>query len=64
MFRATLCSSSGGQNCIYTASGIVTLCERPCSAPVESGLYYSKHVEVFNVVHILQNKGIVHQVGN
>jgi hypothetical protein len=26
------------QNCISTASGIVTLCERPYSAPVESGL--------------------------
>jgi hypothetical protein len=38
MFRAILCSSSGGQNYIITASGIVTLCERPCSAPVESGL--------------------------
>jgi hypothetical protein len=38
MFRAILCPSSGGQNCIFTASGIVTLCERPCSAPVESGL--------------------------
>jgi hypothetical protein len=38
MFQAILCSSSGGQNCISTASGIVTLCERPCSAPVESGL--------------------------
>jgi hypothetical protein len=24
----------------------------------------SKHVDVFNVIHILQNKGIVHQVGN
>jgi hypothetical protein len=35
MFRAILCSSSGGQNCIVTASGIVT---RPYSAPVESGL--------------------------
>jgi hypothetical protein len=32
IFRAILCSSSGGQNCISTASGIVTLCERPCSA--------------------------------
>jgi hypothetical protein len=59
MFPAILCSSSGGQNCIFTASGIVTLCERPCSAPVESGLqsvlnrYCSKHVEVFNVIHIL-----------
>jgi hypothetical protein len=29
MFRAILCSSSGGQNFISTASGIVTLCERP-----------------------------------
>jgi hypothetical protein len=38
MFRAILCSYSGGQNCISTASDIVTLCERPCSAPVESGL--------------------------
>jgi hypothetical protein len=38
MFRAILCSSSGGQNCIVTASGIVTLCKRPYSAPVESGL--------------------------
>jgi hypothetical protein len=35
MFRAILCSYSGGQNCIDTASGIVT---RPYSAPVESGL--------------------------
>jgi hypothetical protein len=28
MFRALLCSSSGGlrRNCIYAASGIVTLC--------------------------------------
>jgi hypothetical protein len=40
MFRAILCSSSGGQNCISTASGIVTLYERPCSAPVESGYIY------------------------
>jgi hypothetical protein len=32
MFRAILCSSSGGQNCISTASGVVTVCERPCSA--------------------------------
>jgi hypothetical protein len=32
MFRAILCSSSGGQNCISTASGIVILRERPYSA--------------------------------
>jgi hypothetical protein len=38
MFRAIVCSSSGGQNCISTVSGIVTLYERPCIAPVESGL--------------------------
>jgi hypothetical protein len=38
MFRALPCSFSGGQNCISTASGIVTLYERPCSALVESGL--------------------------
>jgi hypothetical protein len=59
IFRAILCSSSGGQNCIFTASGIVTLCERPYTALVGSG-----HVEVFNVIHILQNKGIVLQVGD
>jgi hypothetical protein len=34
MFRAILCSSSGGQNCIFTASGIVTLCEQPYSTLV------------------------------
>jgi hypothetical protein len=38
MFRAILCSSSGGQNCIFTPSRIVTLSERPYSAPVESPL--------------------------
>jgi hypothetical protein len=48
MFRAILCSSSGGQNCIVTASGIVT---RPYSAPVESGLQYldaeiSDHLDI------------------
>jgi hypothetical protein len=37
MFRAILCSSSGGQDFIFTAFGIVTLCKRPYSAPVESG---------------------------
>jgi hypothetical protein len=41
MFRAILCSSLGGQNFIVTASGIVTLCKRPYSAPVESGLLLS-----------------------
>jgi hypothetical protein len=43
MFQATLRSSSGGQNCIFTASGIVTVCERPYSAPVESGVSGALH---------------------
>jgi hypothetical protein len=36
MFRALPCSSSGGprRNCIYAASGIVTLCRRLSCAPV------------------------------
>jgi hypothetical protein len=52
MFRAILCSSSGGQNCIFTASGIVNLCERPYSAPVESGLQSSKRVTIPDAVKI------------
>jgi hypothetical protein len=37
MFRALLCSSSGGlrRNCIYAASGIVTLCRRLSCTPVK-----------------------------
>jgi hypothetical protein len=46
MLRALLCSSSGGQNCISTASGIVTVYERPCSAPVESGLIHYRIKEL------------------
>jgi hypothetical protein len=38
MFRTILCSSSGGQIVFFTASSIVTLCKKPYSAPVESGL--------------------------
>ena len=38
MFRAIPCSSAGGQNCIVTASGIVTVCKRLYSMPDESGL--------------------------
>jgi len=38
MFQAVPCSSSGGKNCIITASGIVTLYKQPYSMPVESGL--------------------------
>ena len=37
MFRAVPCSSSGGQNCIITASGIVTVCKLPYSMPVLYG---------------------------
>ena len=40
MFRALLCSSSGGlrRNCIYAASGIVTLCRWLSCAPVKKEL--------------------------
>ena len=40
MFRALPCSSSGGlrRNCIYAASGIVTLC-RSC-APIKKELFF------------------------
>jgi hypothetical protein len=55
MSRAILCSSSGGQNCIFTASGIVTLCERPYSAPVESGLQTFK-ILVFQSHRFWKNK--------
>jgi len=39
MFRALSCSSSGGlrRNCIYAASGIVTLCRRLSCTPVKKG---------------------------
>ena len=42
MFRAVLCSSSGGQICVITASGIVTLCKRLYSMPVESVLQMAR----------------------
>jgi hypothetical protein len=39
-------------NYVITAPGIITLCKRPFSAPVESGLQYcSKHVEDCNVIY-------------
>jgi len=41
MFRAVPCSSSGGQT-IITASGIVAVCKRPYSMPVESGNFRSQ----------------------
>jgi hypothetical protein len=47
MFRAILCSSSGGQNSIVTASGIVTLCERPYCT---SNLLLALHVTFISVL--------------
>ena len=38
MFRAVLCSSSGGQIVLLQHPGIVTLCKQPYSMQVESGL--------------------------
>ena len=42
MFRALPCSSSGGprRNCIYAASGIVTLCRWLSYAPVKKELQF------------------------
>ena len=42
MFRALPCSSSGGlrRNCIYAASGIVTLCRWLSCAPVEDKPFF------------------------
>jgi hypothetical protein len=77
MFRAVVCSSSGGPHCILHhlvchslwAAVQFTSWERTA---VRSQLvhcwrwayYCSKHVEASNVIHILQNKASVHQVGN
>jgi hypothetical protein len=68
MFRAMLCSSSGGQNCILqhlVSSPTVSdrAVHRLRADSVRSQPVHCT-VEVFNVMHILQNKGIVHQVGN
>jgi hypothetical protein len=42
MFRALPCSSSGGlrRNCIYAASGIVTLCRWLSCAPFKKELFF------------------------
>jgi len=44
MFRASLCSSWGGlrRNCIYAASGIVTLCRWLSCAPVKKLLFLNR----------------------
>jgi len=44
MFRALPCSSSGGlrRNCIYVASGIVTLCRWLSCAPVKKELFLNR----------------------
>jgi len=46
IFRALPCSSSGGlrRNCIYAASGIVTVCRWLSCAPVEKELVLSQPV--------------------
>ena len=41
MFGAVPCSSSGGQ-IVLLQPGIVTLCKRPYSMPVESGILYDR----------------------
>jgi hypothetical protein len=60
MFRAIVCSSSGGPNCISAASGTsLSVSGRAVHwLKAES----SKHVEASNVIHILQNKANVNQV--
>jgi len=44
MFRALPCSSSGGvrHNCIYAASGIVTVCRRLSCAPGEKEFFLNR----------------------
>jgi hypothetical protein len=44
MFRALLCSSSGGlrHKCIYAASGIVTVCRWLSCAPVKKELFLNR----------------------
>jgi len=49
MFRAARCSSSGGKNCITSASGIVTLCKQPYSIQVESGLQSALHLRALRL---------------
>ena len=57
MFRALTCPSSGGKNCIHTASVIFALCKRLHSTLVESGLQSSWKTEEswFDSREILEN---------
>jgi hypothetical protein len=62
MFRAIICSSSGGENCISQhlvchSLGVAVQCTGWEWTAVRSQ-------PVSNVIHILQNKETVHQVGN
>jgi len=56
MFRALPCSSSGGlrRNCIYAASGIITLCRWLSCAPVKTVTcrewrYQRLHIYIYDV---------------
>jgi hypothetical protein len=65
MFRAILCSSSGGQNCIFTASGIIILCKRPYSAPVARNMsrylmqYVYYRIKKMSMTLVIKNKSIL-----
>jgi hypothetical protein len=50
VFRALLCSSSGDlrRNCIYAASGIVSLCRRQSCEPIKKELSRLKNIVLFS----------------
>jgi hypothetical protein len=68
MFRAILCSSCSplSTGALYGRSQRVTyqMLQNTILTSWRWAYYCSKHVEVFNVIHILQNKETVHQVDN
>jgi hypothetical protein len=60
MFRALPCSSSGGlrRNCIYAASGIVTLCRRLSCAPVGKELcIYNYNIDLLKMSRVMLETG-------
>jgi hypothetical protein len=61
MFRALLCSSYGlRRNCIYAASGIVTLCRWLSCAPVKEQLTITVAAYIYNYdVDFLKMSGIM-----